>query len=119
MHMHHLAIMVNNLEESIEFYQTVTELSIARSFKSGEYEIAFMSNGNGATEVELIYLPQGQRFEGKGLTVCFMTEKLDAMHELVIAKGLNPSDIRNPDPENRYFFVYDPNGVSVQLKQII
>ena len=55
--------------------------------------------------------------EGKGFFICFVTNKLDVMHELAQAKGLNPSDIRNPDPESRYFYVYDPNGVSIQLRQ--
>lgn len=47
----------------------------------------------------------------------FITDKLDAMHALVQARGMKPSDIREPDAENRYFYVYDPDGVSVQLKQ--
>lgn len=119
MHFHHLAIRVKNLEESIAFYETVTELKISRRFTYGTAEIAYMTNCKGATEIELIFMPGQPTFEGSGLTVCFETDKLDEFHNLVITKGLNPSDIRNPDPENRYFFVYDPNGVSIQLKQIL
>jgi hypothetical protein len=39
------------------------------------------------------------------------------MHEFAQTRGLNPSDIRKPDAENRYFYVYDSDGVSVPLKQ--
>lgn len=117
MHIHHLAIMVNHLEESIEFYEIITKLSISRRFKAGPGEIAFMTNGKGETEIELIYMPQGQKFEGKGLIICFETDNLEAFHELSMSKNLNPSDIQNPDIENRYFYVSDPNGVIVQLKQ--
>ncbi|MFZ3102079.1 MAG: VOC family protein [Desulfitobacteriaceae bacterium] len=119
MHIQHLTLMINNLEESIEFYETITELTISRRFKAGPGEIAFMTNGSGETEIELVCLPQGQKFEGKGMFICFMTDKLDAMQKLALDRGLNPSDIKNPDPQNRYFYVYDPNGVSVQLKQKI
>lgn len=117
MHFQHITLTVDNLEESIEFYETITELTISRRFKTGPGEIAFLTNGSGETEIELVCMPQRQKFEGKGMFICFVTDKLDAMQKLALDRGLNPSDIQNPDPQNRYFYVYDPSGVSVQLKQ--
>ena len=61
-------------------------------------------------------MPQGQKFEGKGMFICFETDKLDEMHKLAIDKGLNPSPIQYPEDKTSYFYVYDPNGVSVQLR---
>jgi len=116
MHIQYLTLMVNNLEESIEFYEMITELTISRRFKAGMGEIAFMTNGNGETELELVCMPQGQKFEGKGMFICFATDQLDARHQCALDKGLNPSDIQSPDAQTRYFYVYDPNGVSVQLR---
>ncbi len=116
MHIKHVALRVNNLEESIKFYETITELTISRRFKAEPGEVAFMTNGNGETEIELISMPQGETFEGKGMFICFETDKLDEMHKLAQDRGLNPSDIQNPDIQTRYFYVYDPNGVSVQLR---
>ena len=48
--------------------------------------------------------------------ICFATDKLDVMHQLELDKGFNPSAIENPDIHTRYFYVYDPDGVSVQLR---
>ena len=119
MKMHHLAIMVRNLAESIAFYEEMVELTIARRISADPYEVVYLKNRDEDTQVELIYNPHVQKFEAKGLTICFETDHLDAVHARATEKGRNPSDIRNPDPENRYFYVYDPDGASVQFKQIV
>ncbi|WP_099204398.1 VOC family protein [Scatolibacter rhodanostii] len=116
MHIKHLTLRVKDLEKSIQFYKAITKLTIARRFKAGEAEIAFLTNGEGETEIELLYIPQGQTFEGKGMFICFETNKLDDMHQLAVEKGLNPSPIQNPDDQSHYFYVYDPDGVSIQLR---
>lgn len=116
MHIRHVTLMVRNIEESIKFYEAVTELTTSRRFKAGPGELAFLSNGSGETEIELVCMPQGQKFEGKGMFICFETDKLDAMHKFVQDRGLNPSPIQDPGDETRYFYVYDPDGVSVQLR---
>jgi lactoylglutathione lyase len=116
MHIRQFGLMVKDLEESIEFYETITELTISRRFKAGEGEIAYMTNGKGETEIELICMPE-KKVEGNGFFIGFVTEKLDYIHGLAISKGLNPTDIRNPDEVSRYFYVYDPNGVSIQMRQ--
>ncbi|AKA67192.1 VOC family protein [Clostridium scatologenes] len=116
MHIKHVTLKVNNLEESIEFYEIITELTVSRRFKAEPGEVVFLTNGRGETEIELVYMPQGQKFEGKGMFICFETDKLDEMHKLAQDKGLNPSAIQDPGDETRYFYVYDPNGVSVQLR---
>lgn len=116
MHLRHIALQVNNMDQSIEFYETIPELSVARRAQAGSGEIAFLSNGSGATEIELICMPQGPKFEGKGIFLCFQTDKLAEMHQLATEKGLNPSLIQDPGDGTYYFYVYDPNGVSVQLR---
>jgi hypothetical protein len=83
----------------------------------GEWEVVFLADKEGATQIELVYMPEGAKVETKGLTVCFQTEDLDGIYKKAQEWELNPSDIRNPDPENRYFYVYDPDGVSIEFKQ--
>ncbi len=116
MHIQHITFYVRDLERSIAFYETMTELTVAERFKAGPGEVAFLSHGPGETQLELVCMPGGKQFSGQGLFVCFATDKLDAMHERAKARGLEPSPIQNPDPATRYFYVYDPDGVSVQLR---
>ena len=116
MHIKHITIRVRDMEESIQFYETITELAVSRRSTEGSAEIAFLTNGEGETEIELLYIPEGQTFEGKGMFICFETDKLDEMHKLAQDKGLNPSPVQIPGDGTRYFYVYDPNGVSIQLR---
>ena len=39
------------------------------------------------------------------------------MHQKAVEMGLNPSDIRSPYEGLRYFYVYDPDRVSIEFKQ--
>ena len=116
MHIQHITFYVSNIEKSLDFYQTMTGLTVDRRFQAGPGEVVFLSNGDGETQVELVYMPGGKTFEGKGMFVCFATDQLEVMHQLAVEKGMKPSPIQNPDPETRYFYVYDPDGVSVQLR---
>ena len=112
----HIAIRVRDLEKSISFYETVAGLKIGKRLSSPPAELAFMTNGNDETEIELINIPDSQFFEGKGMFICFETDKLDKMHKIVSENGFKPSGIQTPNDGTRYFYVYDPDGVSVQLR---
>ncbi|NLN46505.1 MAG: VOC family protein [Clostridiaceae bacterium] len=116
MHFKHLTLRVKNLEQSIRFYETITELTVSRRFEAGPAELAFLTHGDGETQIELIHIPEGQTFEGKGMFLCFATDRLDEMHRLAQKRELNPSPIQDPGDGTRYFYVYDPDGVSVQLR---
>lgn len=118
MKLKHISFMVRDIEKSINFYELMTELTVIRRFTHEETKLAFLANKDGETEVEFICAPQGQKFEGKGMFLCFECEdeKLDDMNQLAKDKGFNPSDIRIPGDGSRYFYVYDPDGVSVQLR---
>lgn len=56
MHIKHVTLRVKNMEESIEFYETITELTISNRFTEGNAEVAFLTNGKGETEIELLYI---------------------------------------------------------------
>lgn len=116
MHIKHVTLRVKDLEQSIWFYKTITDLNISRRFKADPAEIAFLSSGSGETEIELLHIPQGQTYEGKGMFICFETDLLSEKHQLAQDKGLNPSPIQDPGDRTCYFYVYDPDGVSIQLR---
>jgi lactoylglutathione lyase len=109
--------MVEKLEESVEFYETIIEMTISRRIKTETGEVIFLTNGEGETQIELVCMPNIHKLQSKGISLCFETEDLDAKHELVCSRGLNPSEIKTPDAKSRYFWVYDPNGLSIQLRQ--
>ena len=118
MHFQYITIIVKDLAASVDFYQTMTKLHISRELSpGGATKIAFLRNAEGATEIELVENAEMQGFQGKGFFLSFHTDALDEMHALASAKNLNPSDIRSPNETSRYFYVYDPNGVSIQLTQ--
>ena len=117
MQMHHLALRVADMEKSLHFYQTLTEMKVVERFDANPGECAYIQDSEGGTMIELICQPTGDKFEGKGMFLCFGTNKLDAAHARAVAEGINPSDIRQPGPNARYFYVYDPDGVSVQLRE--
>jgi len=118
MKFHHLSLRVRDFEKSMYFYRTLTGLSVAKEFATEDGgHVAYLHNAVGETELELIALPTGQKFEGTGLFLCFATDDLDSAHDVAVREGMNPSDIRQPEPTARYFYVYDPDGVSVQLRE--
>jgi len=118
MHLQHVTFNVRDMNNSIQFYETMAGLTVARREQAGPGEIAFLTNGEGETEIEFVCMPQGQKFEGKGMFICFRTTEAELvrMHQLAEDKGLKPSPIQNPGDSTRYFYVYDPDQVSVQLR---
>jgi len=117
MHLYQLIVRVRDIDRSIRFYETFVGLKMQRRVSHGDVELAFLANEAGATIIELVSIPTGDKAEAKGLTIVFHAEALDAVRERALAWALNPSAIRNPDPESRYFYVYDPDGISIDCKQ--
>lgn len=116
MHIQHITLRVKDLAQSVAFYETLTELTVSRRLQAGSAELVFLTNGEGETEIELIHIPASPTFAGEGMFICFATDKLDAMHQLAQDHGLNPSPIQDPGDQTRYFYAYDPDGVSIQLR---
>ncbi len=113
-------ISVSNLEQSIRFYQQIVGLSLNRRFVAGPgVEIAFL--GTGGTEIELICDSNRQApVHKEGISLGFSVSSLDKQIEFIKEKGLEvEGGPLQPNPNVRFFFVKDPNGVSIQFVEHI
>ena len=109
-------IAVNNMEESLTFYQEIVGLSIVKQFKAGpEVEICFL--GDGETKIELICDPNHKITKSiEGISLGFEVESVDEKIKLLMEKGLQvDSGPFQPNPQVKFFFLKDPNGVSIQF----
>lgn len=112
----HVTIYVNDLGESLEFYQEIVGLSIARRFTAGpDMEIVFL--GDGETLVELIYDKNNEGSSyGRDISLGFEVESMEDMMKFVKEKGiLIESGPFKPNPNTQFFFVLDPNGLRIQF----
>ncbi|MDI9493533.1 MAG: VOC family protein [Bacillota bacterium] len=112
-------INVKDMEESIRFYEEVVGLKVVNRFSAGPTEIAFL--GEGETKVELIH-DGSDKWQGNktGISLGFEAESLDGMMELVKEKGIEiTGGPFQPGPDFRFFFIKDPNGVTIQFGEHI
>ena len=108
--------MVRNMEESLRFYEDIIGLSVVRRFASNpDREIAFL--GDGETQVELIYDAAKQDTNvGNDISWGFKVESLDDCMTLILEKGFQICrGPFQPNPHTRFFYVKDPNGMTIQF----
>lgn len=110
-----VTLQVRDMEESLRFYQDVIGLAIDRRFTAGPTEIAFL--GKGETKVELIQ-DGSEKWKGQktGISIGFQVPSLDETIAMIKEKGLTiQSGPFQPNPHVRFFYILDPNGVTVQF----
>ncbi|NLI90216.1 MAG: VOC family protein [Epulopiscium sp.] len=113
-------LTVNDMEESLKFYQEIVGLKINRRFNAGSgVEIVFL--GDGETQIELMTNTKDTKVNiGEDIAWGFEVESLDEMLALVKEKGINiHSGPVQPSPQIRFFNVLDPNGLSIQFVENI
>ena len=114
MKMVHVTIFTGCLEESIKFYEDIVGLKIQNDLRQFGGNIVFLAKDEGDTQVELIDDSQNA-YKGSGISMGFHADDVEAKREEILAKGLNPTPIITPNPHVKFFFVEDPNGVTVQF----
>lgn len=113
-------IQVNDLEESIKFYQEVVGLTIDRRFQAGpDTEIAFL--GDGETKVELICNKGTESVAiGSDISLGFQADSLEKIMELLKEKNIPVhGGPFQPNPHIRFIYVLDPNGLKIQFSEDI
>lgn len=118
MKLNHITFRVKNLEKSVKFYEDLADLKVLKELEEGKARLAYLGTGNEENAmVELLEIKGGESFAGSGFFICFSCDVLDEKHQWAIKQELSPSPIMNPEDGTRYFYVYDPDGVSVQLRE--
>ena len=111
------AILVKDLDESIKFYQEIIGLPAPARFPAGPgMEIALFDTG--CAELELIHKADiPNPVAGNALSIGFEVASIEDAMAHVKEKGIEIE--RGPviSPRAKFFFIRDPNGVEVELKQ--
>ncbi len=110
-------LYVKDLEQSLKFYQEIVKLPLVRRFQAGPgREIAFL--GEGDTQIELIQDEKRMmHIQATGdFSWGFLCDDLDAIYALCKEKGIPIyTEIVSPEPNLRFFYALDPNGLKVEF----
>lgn len=112
----HVTLAVKDLEASLRFYTETVGLPVVRRFLAGpDTEIAFL--GAGETKVELVCgKNRPEAIVGNGISIGFEVEDVPAKFQVLKSGGIQViSDIIQPTPHVRFFYVADPDGFRVQF----
>ncbi|MBE3094449.1 MAG: VOC family protein [Actinobacteria bacterium] len=113
-------LTVNNLEESLKFYQEIIGLQLNRRFNAGsDLEIAFL--GDGETKLELLCDKKSKKVNiGQDISLGFEVESVNKTLAQLKEKGIKiHSGPFQPNPNIKFFYLLDPNGLKVQMVENI
>lgn len=111
-------INVNNLKETLNFYQNIVGLEVQQTREmGGGNSITFL--GNGETKLEIICSPEYKNVDyGNSISLGFEVDSLEDKIEDVKNKGIEiHSGPFSPAPGTKFFFVLDPNGLKIQFME--
>lgn len=109
-------IRVNDMQESLAFYQEIVKLPLQEQTKvDGGMELAFL--GKGETKVELIWRKDEKpAYYGQDISMGFFVDDLDVTMKFMQERNIpilgGPF---KPNDHIRFFYVLDPNGLRIQF----
>lgn len=118
-------IRVKDLEASVKFYTTVLGMKVRgrNTIDAAKGTVVeLVCEGEGANTLELNYYEKGSRFDtkyevGEGLDhLAFVVKDLDAALAEADKAG-HPVVLKMREPESRYAYIQDPNGIWIELAQ--
>lgn len=109
-------ITVGDLAESIQFYSEVIGLEFENRFSPHHgLEIAFLMDENGR-EIELVhYADKPVPAVKEGISLGFQVPDLEETLAMIKGKGITILEGPLAAPTVKFFFIKDPNGVSIQF----
>ncbi|HBK59002.1 MAG TPA: glyoxalase [Spirochaetaceae bacterium] len=115
-----VTIHVHDMEKSLAFYCDIVGLALKRQFSPtpGD-QIAFL--GSGDTEIELIHNEKNPPAPfSQNISLGFKVESLERTMEILKAHDIPVlAGPFQPNPNVKFFYVHDPNGLRVQFVQDI
>ena len=111
----HTTIIVSDIEKSIKFYEEVAGITIRNRFSAGVKTLAFLSDKEGDTQIELIQDENEKTYSGSGISLGFAVENVEEYMEKMNSMGYQTTDIISPNPKTKFFYVNDPDGLKIQL----
>lgn len=113
MKMEHITIYTAKLEESIRFYEEIIGLCIKTDMRKMGVPIVFLADGEDPC-IELIG-EAAKAFAGEGISIGFHAEDVEGKRAELEEKGFAPTPMIQPNPHTKFFFIKDPNGVTIQF----
>lgn len=115
---------VKDLDASVKFYKDAVGLKVIRRFEARPgVAIAFMGYAEDEveTQLELICDVNKQNFpQSDQVSLGFDVTSLRGTKDLLETLGIELySSIIQPNPKTKFFYVKDPDGVSVQFIEFI
>lgn len=118
-----LTIQCRDIAASRKFYTEFVGLKPYREFsienpQLGGASLCFMEDASGEVEVELVCADKSKKCTCEGIVACFFAdeEEFHAKHQLALDMGYNATEIRHPDENSTYFYVYDPDHLSIEYR---
>jgi len=111
-----VTIHVNTMKESLKFYEDILNLPIQRTLEiPNGGKIVFL--GAGETSIELIDLPKEEKNAfSENISIGFTVSSLKEMENTLKANSIDiHSGPFQPNPNMKFIYILDPNGVKVQL----
>lgn len=109
-------LYVKDMNESIKFYEEIIGLPVIKRFEAGGgIEIAFL--GEGETKIELICDESKRSINlDPDISWGFRVESLEQTMKFLVDRGINIiAGPIEPNPNIRFIYILDPNGMKIQL----
>ncbi len=110
-------LLVKDMEASLKFYQDIIGLEVAARFSPMPgMELAFLDAGE--TQIELVYNAESTNaVVGDAVSYGFDVPSLDEALKMVKENNIPIYSGPVVHPTVKFFFIQDPNGLKIQLKE--
>ena len=114
-------IHVLDYDKSVTFYQDVVGLTMVRAMDTDELKLAFLKEPESETQIELVWRNAATTYVSTdqisiGFTVKSLEAKIAELQNKGIALYRQPVQ---PNPSLKFFFIKDPDGVSIQFIEFL